>query len=371
MSALPATPENDAAIRAEGARRIVFVVGSGRSGTSTLAGALKRLGAHIPQPEVPSDETNPRGFSEPAWVIAFHDRLLKRANVQVSDARPRAWFATGRLAMDEGLINELSVWLEEQFQAGGNELVIKDPRLVWFLGLWRAAAERCGATPLHATMLRPVTEVVASKQKYYDDEFGVLNRAAAWLNMMLHTERATRGSERAFVQYHDLLEDWTVPVSALGERFALDSVRNASANDIREVHHFIDAGLRRHQHTWDDLPVPERLRLLAQAASEELDALTAPEADTADRHARLDDLRARYSEYYLESEAIAQSTAVAHRRQVRFDFEAKGMFLDPPPEERNALGDRVAGRTPHGLRAIVPGPVRRSLKRRMNRRAGR
>ena len=34
-----------------GKRRIVFVVGSGRSGTSTVSGALQGLGLHVPQPE--------------------------------------------------------------------------------------------------------------------------------------------------------------------------------------------------------------------------------------------------------------------------------------------------------------------------------
>ena len=40
-------------------RRVVFVVGSGRSGTSTMSGTLQTLGMHVPQPEVSADETNP------------------------------------------------------------------------------------------------------------------------------------------------------------------------------------------------------------------------------------------------------------------------------------------------------------------------
>ena len=79
------------------ARRVVFVVGSGRSGTSTMAGALQTLGMHVPQPEVAADETNPKGFGEPQWVVDFHNELLRRCNVQVSDARPSAWYETGKL----------------------------------------------------------------------------------------------------------------------------------------------------------------------------------------------------------------------------------------------------------------------------------
>ncbi len=43
------------------------------------------------------------------------------------------------------------------------------------------------------------------------------NGTAAWVNMMLHTERATREGTRAFVRYDDLLTDWTVPVFRLGQ----------------------------------------------------------------------------------------------------------------------------------------------------------
>ena len=78
-------------------RRVVFVVGSGRSGTSTMAGALQALGMHVPPPEVKPDETNPKGFAESQWVVDVHSRLLKRSNVAVSDARPTAWFEAGKV----------------------------------------------------------------------------------------------------------------------------------------------------------------------------------------------------------------------------------------------------------------------------------
>ena len=74
------------------------------------------------------------------------------------------------------------------------------------------AAVRTGATPVFATMLRPPSEVVGSKQNYYANRLGSAHLAASWLNMMLHTERGTRESVadggRVFVRYGDLLDDW-------------------------------------------------------------------------------------------------------------------------------------------------------------------
>ena len=70
--------------------RLVVVTGSGRSGTSTVAGTLKRLGLYVPQPEMPADESNPRGFYEPQWVVEFHKRLLNSIPARTNDARPKA-----------------------------------------------------------------------------------------------------------------------------------------------------------------------------------------------------------------------------------------------------------------------------------------
>ncbi len=109
-------------------RKVLFVAGAGRSGTSTLSGLMQLMGLHVPQPEVVPDESNPKGFGEPAWVVEHHDRLLKDAGVQVSDARPDAWFETGRVSTREPERIRTAEWLDGHF-AEGNELVVKDPRL--------------------------------------------------------------------------------------------------------------------------------------------------------------------------------------------------------------------------------------------------
>ena len=71
---------------------------------------------------------------------------LKEAGVQVSDSRPDAWFETGRVCTREPERIRAAEWLERHFAEPRNtELVVKDPRLSWFLGLWRVAAVRTGA----------------------------------------------------------------------------------------------------------------------------------------------------------------------------------------------------------------------------------
>src|SRR5688572_28093679 len=147
-------------------RKVLFVAGAGLSGTSTLAGIVSRLGMHVPLPEVPPDDSNPRGFSEPQWAVDVHDEWLAESLVQVSDARPTAWFDTGRISSREPARIRVSEWLEPHFDVQ-HELVVKDPRLSWFLGLWRVVAIRTGATPGCAPMLGPPAEVGGSQDRYY------------------------------------------------------------------------------------------------------------------------------------------------------------------------------------------------------------
>ena len=86
----------------------------------------------------------------------------------------------------------------EQFRAS-DHVLIKDPRLSWFLPLWKRCAEDAGVTPCFATVLRHPAAVVESKQRSYGGWQGDVNRTAGWLNLTLFTERATReGLESSF-----------------------------------------------------------------------------------------------------------------------------------------------------------------------------
>jgi hypothetical protein len=280
------------------------VAGSGRSGTSLFAGIMQRLGYTVPGPEVPADETNPRGFAESQWVVDFHSRLLKRTGVSVADARPSAWAMTARSCLDETVIAELRGWLGGQL-ALADHLIVKDPRITWFAPLWRRCADELGAAPRFVTMLRHPAEVIDSKQRWYGGRQGEISRAAGWINQTLFTERATRDAPRLFVRYDDLLADWTREVTRAGEVLDLELVRCASPGAMRSVHEFVDSDLRRSRGGWDHLSLPENVRSLAE------ETWLAASADNAER---MDALRAAYTELYAEAEAVAHSSIAAARQ---------------------------------------------------------
>lgn len=256
-----ATPENRV--------RLVIVTGSGRSGTSTVAGTLKRLGLHVPQPEMPADETNPRGFYEPIWVVEFHKRILNSIPARTNDARPHAAEEIRAAASSPEVREELRTWLAEQVaEVGpGGQLAIKDPRTFWVHELWSSVADELGIDLSFLTMLRHPAEVVQSRETHYlsnqTDEFRRTRQTAnlaGWVNAAYETEVATRARPRTFVRYTDLLADWRGAMAQAQAQLGITFNTDLASREHHDVDDFIDVKLHRNKVTWDDVDTLPELR---------------------------------------------------------------------------------------------------------------
>lgn len=310
-------------------KRLVLVVGIGRSGTSLFAGILSQLGFHVPQPEVKADDTNPRGFSEPRWVVDFHTRLMRERRVTVFDSRPAAWASTAEAVSDEAAFDDLRSWLAVQF-VGTDNVVVKDPRIGWFLPLWLRCAEDLGVQTSFATMLRHPPEVVRSAREWYGTWQNDASRAAAWLNVTLHTEEATRGARRAFVRYDHLLADWAAEISRVGDLLEVPWLVGIERSRHPEVDGFVDPGLRRSTVGWNEVDVPSALREMVDEVWELASGLAQPGGDDESAHAPLGEARARYTRFYDEAEALAQSSVKAAEPRKRRLTDGTGHSRRPP-----------------------------------------
>jgi hypothetical protein len=299
---------------------------------------MQRLGFHVPQPEVAADPTNPRGFAESKWVVDFHIELLDRAGVFVSDARPAAWAQTARVGLDEGVQRRLRGWLSQEF-GKADHVIIKDPRLSWFLPLWRQCAKEVGASPRFATVLRHPAAVVSSKHRSYGTWEGGVERTAGWINQALFTERATREGPRVFVKYQDLLDDWTKEVGRAGDALDLALIRDVPATTIVQTHEFVDRSLSRSRDSWEDFEIPAALRELADEVWDVVSRLA--DADTGGEEeltARLESARAAYIRLYEDAEAIAQSSiSAAVRRAAARQSRLVGIAKRVPKRYRRKL----------------------------------
>ncbi len=369
---------DDESVETTEAQTLVLVVGSGRSGTSVLAGALQRLGFHVPEPEVAADETNPLGFAEPQWAVDFHTTLLRRLAVHTTDARPSVWARTGEVAYDLETRRVLRDWLIEQFDRSP-QVVVKDPRLLWFVPLWSRTAEDLGIEPRFATMLRHPAQVVASKQRWYEALDNPPNRLAGWLNTMLYAERATRGARRALVRFDDLLSDWTRTIAEVDERLDLSILRTVRLRHMQAVSALIDPGLNRSTEGWDEIDAPATLVELAERVWDDLTRLAGHD-DAGDGRddvlARLDVKRQEYQHLYAQSEAVAYSSILAAERAGRRQGQAAARRSAEQPAEvaplstttrtmlRKNLG-RLGRTAPVGLKRFVPEALKGPLRRRL------
>lgn len=297
---------------------LLVVAGSGRSGTSLFTGLVSRLGVYIPQPEIKANETNPRGFGEPRWALAFHKEMLESVDVAHDDARPDAWELTGRVADRPQARKRLRDWLEEQF-AVSDRVVVKDPRLAPFLELYRRVADDLGVGLSVATMLRHPAETVRSKEMYYGDKLGSAARMAGWLNMMLSVEVASRDLPRAVVRFDDLLSRWQPTLAATEPALSVELTSGATEDQVKAADELVDPTLRRAAPGWSELELPARLRDLAERAYHELDSRAVdPDGAVPETAAAvLDEVREGYARYYRESEAVVRSSFRAARARER------------------------------------------------------
>jgi hypothetical protein len=311
-------------------KHLLLVAGSGRSGTSLFSSVVGNLGFHVPRPWVKADDSNPRGFGEPQWVVDKHIKLLRQANVHASDARPTAWADTAKLCLDEQVGAEVRLWLDEQFSSH-DQVLIKDPRLLWFLPLWRRVGEELDAAVHVVTMLRHPAEVVRSKLHWYQNmTLFDANRAAGWLNTMLFTERATRDYRRAFIRFEDLLEDWTQPIARVSAQLEVPTLVNARAREQLSADSIVDSSLHRSKATWEDLDVPKGLIYLTEQVWEDLLSLADPEADGGEAVLdRLDGHREEYLAFYRHAEHVAQSSTLAATRPLLQKKSSRAVATKP------------------------------------------
>jgi hypothetical protein len=295
----------------------VLVTGSMRSGTSSLAGSLKILGLHVPQPEVPASPRNPKGHFEPHWVIRFHKRLLRQALTRPSDGSPRAEGRVADAVGSGGFERELAEWLKAQQEP---RIVVKDPHAAWLVGTWAGAAATAGRDLRLLTSIRHPAEVVGSQDLTWghrrDDEMRRVketSNVAAWLNVALVTERAGRGLPRAFVRYAELIEDWRVALGRVSEQLELGLDTDPDRRG-HELDDWLDPSLRRSEVSWDDLELPTWLRDLADDAWGQLNRLV-DEARDSGAMARLDEIRGEYDARYAEGVALTLDEA-RHRERV-------------------------------------------------------
>jgi hypothetical protein len=211
--------------------RSCIVLGSGRSGTSMVAGTLHTAGYYMGEDLLPATCANPKGFFEDRAINELNEDLLAGVSpVKPTSRRGRLyprrlyygdrWLATVELSADVRATPELRARMRSLVQS--RPFCFKDPRFCYTLDAWRPVLEQ----PVFLCVFREpgVTAqsmITALRERDFLKDVRLSRRRAlrVWSSMYAHVlERHRHSGDWLFVHYDQFLDGSAIPrVEALLE----------------------------------------------------------------------------------------------------------------------------------------------------------
>ena len=224
-------------------RTAVLIPGMHRSGTSALARVLNLLGCDLSHSLLAANAFNERGYWEDPYILDLNERMLQSAGLSWNswESLNDDWYASSKPAQYR---KEAIALIEERFGAS-SLFLIKDPRIARLVPFWRGVFEEMGVTTKVILPLRKPSEVAASLQ--HRDRMNFHQAQLVWLRYNLDAEYYSRGLDRAFVTYDQLLEDWQGAVASIKESFGAFTWPRQSVTTFSEIDAFLSTDLRHHQ----------------------------------------------------------------------------------------------------------------------------
>jgi hypothetical protein len=297
--------------------KALLVLGMHRSGTSSIAGAMVRLGGAAPLNLLPPADDNPKGFWESSVLMALNDQILAAGGSHWEDWRE---FDPARIdaATAFSLRGEAKSVLAGEF-GHARLAVIKDPRMCRLMPFWSSVFREANWSVRPVLQLRSPLEVALSLNRR--DGIPLGSACLLWLRHVLDAEAGTRGTHRAVVDWNDFLSDPRRTLERVGAQLGVVWPQ-WSDGALAEIDEFVSADMRRQRATDADLQVHPAVNHLvreAYAAVRELVENPASEKvgrTLADIRERFDSATAVFGHAMFELEEgtrRAQSLAVSLR----------------------------------------------------------
>jgi hypothetical protein len=240
--------ENPANKVSSASRRCIIVAGMHRSGTSAITRVVNLLGADVAKELLPAKIDNQSGFWESLAVVNIHDQLLRTLGSSWDDPfpLPDRWIEAGATQQAK---RRLAEEIKRDF-ADSRLFVVKDPRISRLLPMWLEILDELEIVPIVLVSVRNPLEIAASLE--VRDRFSLAKSLVLYAHGCLETELESRGRQRFFVRYEELLEDWR-PFAARLEKVAGTHSITPSAQRAAEIDRFLTAELRHHHYSRADL----------------------------------------------------------------------------------------------------------------------
>lgn len=247
----------------------IFILGMHRSGTSMLSGLFHNNGFDIGPDLMPGNPANPAGFKENLAIYRLNERILRDNGSCWGDLSTRMALRAGELV--EVYRADVQQTIEQQFELV-NRFVIKDPRNCLLFPIWSQTLAGMGIEQKVVIPLRHPLEIAYSLRQR--DGFALNKGLQLWCNHLLWAERHSRGLQRCFVSYPELLTNPREQFGRLLESLAIHPDAGGQLDTS-----FVDTTLKHHVLSYENIndklpaPVKELIDIAREGHFDDTEAL--------------------------------------------------------------------------------------------------
>lgn len=317
------------------ARQALIVLGMHRSGTSALTGTLELLGCQTPRTQIAQSEQNQKGFFEARPIARLNDRLLSAFALTWDTwaPMPQDWLDDVQI---ESMVDEAKFLLKEEFGAP-RFMALKDPRICRVFPFWARVLEDL-QPPLVLHIHRHPLEVAQSLRirNGFDPPLGLM----LWLTYVLSAEVDSRGHNRCFIEYDQLLKNPVTQMAQVQDRLGL-RFPNSPKVLAPDVSNFLNSELRHHKATSGE-EIPALIGTVFETFQKwALQGEDPQDYTSLDRASRLFD---SYTAELIESGTFdAADNALPFQGLTRFCANPTGLISEPDPDTMLKVGSVLNG----------------------------
>lgn len=203
-------------------KKLVFVVGAGRSGTSSITRALQVLDVDLGVALMPANpEFNRKGYFEDLDVLDFNRRLLEEIGSVWHDLSPIDSLSFKRHELRSRCLDLLARKLDGRPLFG-----IKDPQITRIIPFWSGVAAQLGVVDYYVIALRHPLSVARSLSRY--SGFSIARCFEIWFVFTLQALVDSVSGRRVVVSYENILGKPAVEVSRIADAIAVSFDRSSA-----------------------------------------------------------------------------------------------------------------------------------------------
>lgn len=192
-------------------KKLVLVVGSGRSGTSAITRALQVLGVDLGDTLMPANpEFNRKGYFEDLEVFDFNNRLFEKIGSVWHDLNPVDLPCLARRELQDRCIDLLTRKLDKKEVFG-----LKDPQISRIIPFWSDVAHQIDVADHYVIALRHPLSVARSLSRYTG--FSIARCFEIWYTFTLDALNASASGRRVVISYENILRSPAAEISRIAK----------------------------------------------------------------------------------------------------------------------------------------------------------